>query len=95
MGPGSNSSPALLHAEPVLLVDHHQAQVGELHLLLEQRVGADHDPGRARRRLGQRARAAPRRPATRSAARRRVAVLGAAELLRLAPAARACSVIDR
>ncbi len=39
---------ALLHAEPMLLVDHHQAEVGELHLLFEQRVGADHDPGLAR-----------------------------------------------
>ena len=38
---------ALLHAEPVLLVDHHQAQLGELDLLLEQRVGADDQPGRA------------------------------------------------
>ena len=36
---------ALLHAEPVLLVDHDQAQVGELDLLLEQGVGADDDPG--------------------------------------------------
>ena len=38
---------ALLDAEAVLLVDDDQAEVGELHLLLEQRVGADHDPGLA------------------------------------------------
>ena len=37
---------ALLDAEPVLLVDDHQPQVGELHVLLEQGVRADHDPGR-------------------------------------------------
>ena len=30
----------LLHAEPVLLVDDHQAEVGELHALVEQGVGA-------------------------------------------------------
>ena len=45
---------ALLDAEPVLLVDHDQAQVGELHLLVEQGVGADHDPGRAGRGVEQR-----------------------------------------
>ena len=45
---------ALLHAEPVLLVDHDQAEVGELHLLGEQRMGADDDPGRAGRRVKQR-----------------------------------------
>ena len=44
----------LLHPEPVLLVDHHQAQVGELDLLLEQGVGADHDPGVAGEHVGQR-----------------------------------------
>ena len=32
---------ALLHAELVLLVHDHQAQLGELDLVLEQRVGAD------------------------------------------------------
>ena len=37
----------LLHPEPVLLVDHDQAQVVELHLVLDQRVRADHDPGLA------------------------------------------------
>ncbi len=31
----------LLHAEAVLLVDHHEAQVAELHLVLDQGVGAD------------------------------------------------------
>ena len=44
----------LLDAEPVLLVDHHQAEVGELHLLLQQRMGADHDPGAAGRGVQQR-----------------------------------------
>ena len=39
---------ALLDAEAVLLVDHDQAEVGELDPLAEQRVGADHDPRRAR-----------------------------------------------
>ena len=37
----------LLDAEPVLLVDDDQAEVGEGDLLLEQRVGADHDAGLA------------------------------------------------
>ncbi len=35
----------LFHAEPVLLVDHHQPEIGEPHLLLEQRMRADQDPG--------------------------------------------------
>ena len=51
---------ALLDAEPVLLVDHDQAEVGELDPLVEQRVGADDDAGRAGGDLGQR-RAAGRR----------------------------------
>ena len=33
----------LLDAEAVLLVDDHEAEVGELHRVLEQGVGADHD----------------------------------------------------
>jgi len=33
---------ALLHAEAVLLVDDQQRQAGELHVLLQQRVRADH-----------------------------------------------------
>ena len=37
---------ALGDAEAVLLVDHHQAQVGEGDGLLDQRVGADDDPAR-------------------------------------------------
>ena len=45
---------ALLHPEPVLLVDHHQPEVGELDLLLEQGVGADHDAGVAGEHVGQR-----------------------------------------
>ena len=42
---------SLLDAEPVLLVDHDQPEVGELHLLLEQRVGADDDARLAAGRL--------------------------------------------
>ena len=45
---------ALLDAEPVLLVDHDQAEVEELDLVLQQGVGADHDPGLADRETGQR-----------------------------------------
>ncbi len=44
----------LLHAEAVLLVDDDQTEVGELHVLLEQRVRADHDPGLAAGSLGER-----------------------------------------
>ena len=50
---------ALLDAEPVLLVDDHQAEVGELHLLLEQRVRADEDAGVAGEHVAQRAAAGP------------------------------------
>ena len=32
----------LMHAEPMLLVDHRQAEVGEGHALLNERVGPDH-----------------------------------------------------
>lgn len=39
---------ALFHAEAVLLVDDDQAEVVELDLVLDQRVGADDDPGLAR-----------------------------------------------
>ena len=39
----------LLDAEPVLLVDDDQAEVGEGDLLLEQGVGADDDAGLAAR----------------------------------------------
>ena len=45
---------ALLHPEPVLLVHHDQAQVGEVHPLVQQRVGADHDAGLTGRDRGQR-----------------------------------------
>ena len=38
---------ALLDAEAVLLVDDDEAEVGELDVLLEQRVGADDDAGLA------------------------------------------------
>ena len=45
--------PALLHAEPVLLVHDGQREVGERHLVLEQRVRPDHDRRLPRRdRLG-------------------------------------------
>ena len=45
--------PALLHAEPVLLVHDGEREVGERHLLLEQRVRPDHDRRLSRReRLG-------------------------------------------
>ncbi len=44
----------LLDAEAVLLVDDDQAEVGEGHVLLEQRVGADHDAGLAARDVEQR-----------------------------------------
>jgi hypothetical protein len=30
----------LLHTEPVLLIDHHQAKSAERHAFLKQRVGA-------------------------------------------------------
>ena len=39
----------LLDAEAVLLVDDDEAEVGELHVLLEQGVGADHEAGLAAR----------------------------------------------
>ncbi|GMA88783.1 hypothetical protein GCM10025868_40330 [Angustibacter aerolatus] len=44
---------SLLDAEPVLLVDDHEAEVGELHVLLQQGVRADHDARLAGRRLQQ------------------------------------------
>jgi len=37
---------ALLDAEPVLFVHHHEPEFGELHLLPQERVRADHDPRR-------------------------------------------------
>ena len=57
----------LLDAEPVLLVDDDQAEVGELHPVLEQRVGADDDAGLARGGLQQRLAPGRPRPASRSA----------------------------
>jgi len=50
---------ALLDAEPVLLVDDHQAEVGELHLVLQQRVGADEDARVAGEHVAQRGAARP------------------------------------
>jgi len=40
--------------QAVLLVDHYQAEIGELHVLLEQRMSADHDSGAARGGIEQR-----------------------------------------
>ena len=51
----------LLDAEAVLLVDHDQAQVGELDLLLDQGVGADDDAGVAGGHVEQRLARGPRR----------------------------------
>jgi len=44
----------LLDAEPVLLVDDDQSEVGEPDVLLEQRVRADHDAGVAGEHVGER-----------------------------------------
>ena len=44
----------LLDAEPVLLVDHDQAQVAEPDVLLQQGVGPDDDAGVAGEHVGQR-----------------------------------------
>ena len=44
---------ALFDAEPVLLVDDHEPEVGELDGLPEERVGADDDPGGPRGGLGE------------------------------------------
>ena len=44
----------LLDPEPVLLVDDEQSEVGELHVLLDQRVRADDDAGLAGRGVVQR-----------------------------------------
>ena len=52
VGLGAQRGP-LLDPEPVLLVDHHQPEVGELHAGAEQGVGADHDAGLARGGAGQ------------------------------------------
>ena len=56
---------ALLDAEAVLLVDDDQAQLGEPHPVLDQRVGADDDARLAGLRIEQRLPLAPWRPATR------------------------------
>ena len=52
---------ALLHSEPMLLVDHNEAEVGELHIGAEQGVSADDDPSLARGRLKRCLPTAPRR----------------------------------
>ena len=44
LGAALEQGRALLHAEPVLLIDDDQPQVGELHLVVEQSVGTDGDP---------------------------------------------------
>ena len=41
----------LFHPEPVLLVDHHHAELVELHGVLQQRVGTDDDVDNARGKL--------------------------------------------
>ena len=38
-----------MDAEPVLLVDHHEGEIGERDIVLEQRVGADDQADLARR----------------------------------------------
>ena len=45
----------LLDAELVLLVDDDEAEIGELHLVFEQGMRADHDAGRTRGGVEQRA----------------------------------------
>ena len=68
---------ALLDAEPVLLVDHHQPEVGELDAFVEQGVRTHHDPGLAGGESGSAARraAAASEPVTqRDAGAVRVAV---------------------
>ena len=42
-----------MHAEAVLLVDHRERQIGERDVVLEQRVGPDHDRRPAAGDLGQ------------------------------------------
>ena len=74
---------ALLHAEPVLFVDHHQAQLGELDLLLQQRVRADDQPGRAGRGV-QQGPPPGRRPQRPGEQRDPGRLLGAAQLAGLA-----------
>jgi hypothetical protein len=83
---------ALLHAEPVLLVDDHQAEVGELDLLLQQGMRADHDPGVAGK--GVRQRRTPGRRADRPGEQRHAGgVVRGAQLP--APGQRAEHVGDR
>ena len=85
---------ALLDAEAVLLVDDDQAEVGELHVLLEQGVGADHDAGLAAGRLRERGAAGGgvQRPGQQGDPGR---VLGTARGSRPRPGRRACPTIER
>ena len=55
----------LLHAEPVLLVHHDQAEVGEPDAVLDQRVRADDDAGLAGLRRPAAPGGGPPRPASR------------------------------
>ena len=55
----------LLDAEPMLLVDHRDGEVGELHLALDERMRADGDPDVTRRDELVRGAALPRRQARR------------------------------
>ena len=61
---------ALLDAEAVLLVDDDETELGELDVVLDQRVRADDDARLAARRLEQHAACGPPPVASRSAARR-------------------------
>ena len=44
---------ALRHTKAVLLIDDHQGQVFKVHLLLNHRVGANHQGGHPRLNVGQ------------------------------------------
>ncbi len=55
----------LLDAEAVLLVDDDEGEIGELHVLLDEGMGADDDPSLARGRVEQRAPPGARRLAAR------------------------------
>jgi hypothetical protein len=43
IGPGLLETCPLPHAELVLLVDHHEAEFGEGHVFLDDRLRADHE----------------------------------------------------
>ena len=87
--PLARRAAALLDAEPVLLVDDHQAEIDELDLLVEQGMRPHHDPGRARTRSEQRLAALARSSSTRSAAPPRCPRRSRRRSARARPAARA------